>query len=121
YDLVWMDCQMPEMDGFEATATLRAREVQCGGHLPIIAMTANVMQGDRERCLTAGMDDYVCKPVKAHELATILHNWIPHALVPRADEGIPLLPSDAQAPSSALDAEPLSPCSSNSNFGLPRV
>jgi two-component system sensor histidine kinase/response regulator len=82
YDLVCMDCQMPEMDGFEATAAMRAREVQTGGHLPIIAMTANAMQGDRERCLAAGMDDYVDKPVQSKELASILHKWIPHALDP---------------------------------------
>jgi len=105
YDLVYLDCQMPEMDGFEATAAIRAREVQLGGHIPIIAMTANAMQGDREHCLAVGMDDYVCKPVKAAELATLLHKWIPHALAPRAAEGIPVPLSEAQAPSSALDAE----------------
>ena len=80
YDLVCLDCQMPEMDGFEATAAIRAREVQTGGHLPIIAMTANAMLGDREHCLAVGMDDYVCKPVQSEELATILHKWIPHVL-----------------------------------------
>jgi len=77
YDLVYLDCQMPEMDGFEATAAIRACEVQLGGHIPIIAMTANAMQGDREHCLAVGMDDYVCKPVRSEELATILHKWLP--------------------------------------------
>jgi signal transduction histidine kinase/DNA-binding response OmpR family regulator len=75
YDLVCMDCQMPEMDGFEATATFRAREVQCGSHLPIIAMTANAMQGDRERCLAAGMDAYLSKPVQFEVLAVMLRQW----------------------------------------------
>jgi CheY-like chemotaxis protein len=76
YDLVFMDCQMPELDGFAATAAIRAREAQIGGHVPIIAMTANTMQGDRERCLAAGMDDYVSKPAKAEDLTAILRRWI---------------------------------------------
>lgn len=75
YDCVFMDCQMPEMDGFEATTAIRARQTQ--EPLPIIAMTANAMQGDRQRCLDAGMDDYVSKPVKLDELRTILQQWLP--------------------------------------------
>jgi two-component system, sensor histidine kinase and response regulator len=63
FDLVLMDVQMPEMDGFEATALIRAKEKTCGGHVPIIALTAHAMKGDQERCLAAGMDGYLCKPL----------------------------------------------------------
>jgi CheY-like chemotaxis protein len=75
YAAVLMDCQMPEMDGFQATAELRRREGAT--RTPVIAMTANVMQGDRERCLEAGMDDYVPKPVRLEDLDAALRRWLP--------------------------------------------
>jgi two-component system, sensor histidine kinase and response regulator len=84
-DLALMDVQMPEMDGLEATAAIRAQERQRGGHLPIIALTAHAMKGDQERCLAGGMDDYVSKPIQAQELsaamARVLNNETPLRLL----------------------------------------
>ena len=70
FDLILMDVQMPEMDGLEATKTIREKEAQTDEHVPIIAMTAHTMKGDKERCLSAGMDDYTSKPIKFEELFT---------------------------------------------------
>ena len=75
FDAVLMDCQMPVMDGFEASRRIRELEAETGAHLPIIAMTANAMKGDRELCLAAGMDDYVPKPVNVDALAAALAHW----------------------------------------------
>jgi len=68
FDVVLMDVQMPEMDGFEATAAIRLREAQQGGHTPIVALTAHAMHGDEARCLAAGMDAYATKPIEAPPL-----------------------------------------------------
>ena len=77
YDLILMDVQMPIMDGLEAVQHLRKREATTGGHIPVIAMTAHAMQGDRERCLAVGMDGYVSKPFKAHELLAEITALLP--------------------------------------------
>jgi len=81
YDAIFMDCQMPEMDGFEATQEIRRRE-DSSVRRPIIAMTANAMQGDRERCLDAGMDDYVSKPIRKADLTEALKRHLPKNVKP---------------------------------------
>ena len=75
FDLILMDVQMPDIDGFEATAAIRKKETESGAHTPIIAMTAHAMPGDRERCLDAGMDDYISKPIRGSELLDLVTNY----------------------------------------------
>ena len=77
YDLVLMDCQMPEMDGFEATTKVRAVDSNVKNRkIPIIALTANAMKGDKEKCIQAGMDDYLSKPLRKDELVKVLSKWL---------------------------------------------
>ncbi len=75
YDIVFMDRQMPEMDGFAATGVIRDREGD--RHTPIVAITTNAMEGDRERCLAAGMDDYITKPASLEALRRAIARWAP--------------------------------------------
>jgi signal transduction histidine kinase/DNA-binding response OmpR family regulator len=84
YDLVFMDVQMPLMDGYDAVAMIREKEKASGTHLCVIAMTANAMFGDREKCLAAGMDDYIAKPVLMPDLIAILRKWGPQDLAQKA-------------------------------------
>jgi len=86
YDLILMDVQMPEMDGFEATASIREIEKKKGEHTPIIAMTAHAMKGDRERCLDAGMDDYVPKPISSEALLNAIKTLVPEHRGPDREE-----------------------------------
>jgi two-component system, sensor histidine kinase and response regulator len=79
FDLVLMDVQMAEMDGFEATKAIRAQGKRSGHHMPIIAMTAHAMVGDKERCLAAGMDDYITKPFRINDLTELLARYAPTA------------------------------------------
>ena len=103
YDLVLMDCQMPELDGFEATAEIRRREARSGGRrMPILALTANAMSGDRERCIKAGMDDYLPKPFDALQLRSLLSRW----MRPRPGHQEAAAPG-APAPEPVADAEAL--------------
>jgi PAS domain S-box-containing protein len=90
FDLVLMDVQMPEVDGFEATTAIREKEKVTGAHLPIIALTAHAMKGDRERCLDAGMDGYLAKPIRAQDLDDILNAHLARKMqADRAPEAVP--------------------------------
>ncbi len=79
YAMVFMDCQMPNIDGFSATRAIRAQELQTGRHIPIVAMTADAFAEDRDACLAAGMDDYLAKPVKVADLRAAIERWAVHA------------------------------------------
>ena len=84
FDLILMDVQMPEMDGFEAVVAIRARESLTGSHIPIIALTAHAMKGDRDRCLSSGFDDYLSKPIRPGELFQAIENFANSPSAPTA-------------------------------------
>ena len=76
FDMVFMDCAMPVMDGYEAVKILRERESGSGRRIPVVALTAHAMEGDRERCLEAGMDDYVSKPFDRRDIEAAVARWL---------------------------------------------
>lgn len=84
YALILMDCQMPEMDGLTATRLIRQAESGNGQHVPIIAMTAHAMEGDRDKCIAAGMDDYLSKPIEPDQLRKAMDKWLPETIPPEA-------------------------------------
>jgi signal transduction histidine kinase/HPt (histidine-containing phosphotransfer) domain-containing protein/ActR/RegA family two-component response regulator len=96
FDIVLMDCQMPVVDGFAATKMLRQQELGSGRHLTVIAVTANAMEGDKERCLAAGMDDYLAKPYSGQDLRNLLLRWLPSEEAPRTAKQPPIPPRPGQ-------------------------
>lgn len=108
FDVILMDIQMPELDGLDATREIRLQEAATGAHTPIIAMTAHALQGDRERCLAVGMDDYLTKPIRFEQLFDRLERLVPLT---------PPLPADAVT-SPVVPASVSSPCVDTSNPGL---
>jgi CheY-like chemotaxis protein/HPt (histidine-containing phosphotransfer) domain-containing protein len=105
FDLIFMDCQMPEIDGYEATVEIRRLEASSHRRTPIIALTGNVIEGARQRCLAAGMDDYLAKPFTLDQMKAILTQWLKSSSSARA-RGLALIPASPQ-PAELVDFEVL--------------
>jgi CheY-like chemotaxis protein len=111
FDVILMDVQMPQMDGLEATARIRAAEVATGRHVPIIAMTAHAMKGDRERCIEVGMDDYISKPIDSAKLLALIDRVAAgaeagreRAAAPAPTPALTLVPAPNAAPAPVAEA-----------------
>ncbi|NJD88636.1 MAG: response regulator [Betaproteobacteria bacterium] len=107
YDAILVDCQMPEVDGYAATSEIRRREQATNHRVPIVALTANALEGDREVCIAAGMDDYVAKPFSREQLLAVLSRWLPApgaAPAPAAQAAAPADPGEPPVNPRALDA-----------------
>ena len=98
FDIVLMDVQMPSMDGFEATAAIRAKERLAGGHIPIIALTAYALKGDKEQCISAGMDGYVSKPIRALELISMIERLLANKRSVQSDDSADISTSIVNRP-----------------------
>jgi len=111
YDLILMDCQMPEMDGYLTTENIRHLEQKNGSHILIIAMTAHALKGDREKCLAAGMDDYIAKPIDINMLGLTLDSWLKNSETPikplKTESPMPASTSDNKAAPSIVDMDRL--------------
>jgi two-component system sensor histidine kinase/response regulator len=120
YDLIFMDCQMPEMDGFEATLEIRRREAGSGRHTPIVALTASVVEDGRQRCLAVGMDDYLAKPFTLSQMDAMLTTWLNPPSLPAAAEPLSLVRA-AQAPPDPVDDRVLDALSRLQREGHPDI
>lgn len=120
FDLIFMDCQMPVLDGYQATAEIRRREEkeEPGHHIPIIALTANVVEGDREKCLSAGMDDYIGKPFKQDDIVGILFRWSQGGLLTMGGN---TTASDGKIMSSSVDKSALKALQNLQMPGKPNI
>jgi CheY-like chemotaxis protein len=122
FDLILMDCQMPGMDGYEATQRIREHEQAAGGKkepTPIIALTAHAMQGDREKCIAAGMDDYLTKPFNLEQLSAALHRWLRPRGEPAGNGQRPEAGSSPAAAPPSLDRKSLETLRSLQHTGRP--
>ena len=118
FSVILMDCQMPEMDGFEATRAIRQQEQKTGTRIPIVALTAHALQGDRELCLAAGMDDYLSKPFTIDQLKTVLYRWLLPTTQPALGDSPPSPVAPSPAPAPQTNESPVDPKSWDSITSL---